>query len=34
MRVVEHWDRLTREAVKMSVEILKTQLDTVMSNLL
>lgn len=34
MRVVEHWDRLTREAVKTSMLILKTQLDTVMSNLL
>jgi len=35
MRVTEHWNRLPRKAVESSsLEILKTQLDKVLSNLL
>ena len=35
VRIAEHWDRLPREVAKSpSLEIIKTQLDTALNNLL
>ena len=33
MRVAEHWYRLPREVVTPSLEVVKTQIDTVLGNL-